>query len=81
MVEHGPENTFSTVSGTSFSAPSLTGFSIMVMLDDKSIDTRDELVDKICEYCVDLGDEGKDEKYGYGLPVYHKEFCSDIPEI
>lgn len=72
MMEYGPENTISSVSGTSFSAPALTGFSIMVMLDDKSVDTRDELAEKLRGYCVDLGELGRDDKYGYGLPVYYK---------
>lgn len=72
MIEHGPENTMRCVSGTSFSAPAITAFSVMVMMDDESIDTRDELVNKIKEYCVDLGEPGKDNEYGYGLPVYHK---------
>ena len=72
MMEYGPENIMSPVSGTSFSAPALTGFSIMVMLDDESVDTRDELVEKLRGYCVDLGESGRDDKYGYGLPVYYK---------
>ena len=79
IMTYGPENKMASISGTSFSAPSLTGFAILSMLDDNNIDTTAELISHISKYCEDLGSTGKDYIYGYGLPVY-KELEEPEPE-
>ncbi|MBQ2873628.1 MAG: S8 family serine peptidase [Bacilli bacterium] len=72
ILTGGPNNEMAYVNGTSFSAPAITGFSILSMLDDVSIDTKEDLTAHLISYCEDLGQEGKDDLYGYGLPIYEK---------
>jgi hypothetical protein len=57
-------------SGTSFSAPILAAFTANLM-SDHTYSSVDELYQEVVGYCEDLGAEGYDKYYGYGVPVYH----------
>ena len=61
------QNKYTTNSGTSFSAPYITA----VCANIKSINnsySKDEVYSIICDFAVDLGQEGYDNYYGNGLP-------------
>ena len=63
--EDGPK--FIRWSGTSFSAPYIAA----LCADLKSIDNRlskQEIYDTLCDFAVDLGDEGYDSSFGNGEP-------------
>ena len=70
------EYTQSMVSGTSFSTPIITAVTELAMLDDSKIKTRDEVIEYLKNISDDIGNDGKDAKYGYGLPVFRE---SDLP--
>lgn len=72
LLENGPEYKMAYVSGTSFSAPSLTGFSVLCMLENSGIHNKSDLTQYLLRYCEDLGSNGKDDYYGHGLPIYKK---------
>ena len=61
------EDKFMSSSGTSFSAPYISA----VCANIKSINndyTKDEVYSVICDFAQDLGEEGRDNYYGNGLP-------------
>lgn len=57
-------------SGTSFSAPFITSFIAELMLMN-DYETVPDIEKAVQYYCQDLGDEGYDNSYGWGLPVYY----------
>lgn len=56
---------FSLVDGTSFSAPIVTGVAALVAAKDSSLG-REQLREHLIHTADDLGEEGRDEWYGYG---------------
>lgn len=70
------------VNGTSFSAPIFAG--MLALVQDffitntgKKLD-HEHLLKFVKDYCQDLGDEGKDDNYGYGLFVLPNPDSIDI---
>lgn len=60
-----------TVNGTSFSAAFISAGAAMMRLDHPEYSV-DDIQEKIKSVCIDLGDEGFDKYYGYGLPIFSK---------
>ena len=70
------ENKYGTNSGTSFSAPYITA----LCADVKSLKntlSKDDVCTVLKEFSVDLGQEGYDVYYGYGLPVLSNMVYTD----
>ena len=61
------------INGTSFSAPLFASMVALIQcyfLQTKGKKlTNEELIDYLIQNCVDMGDEGRDDKYGHGLLV------------
>ena len=54
--------------GTSFSAPFLNGM-IALLLQRYGDFNQEQCIEILKSLCIDLGEKGKDVKYGWGLPV------------
>lgn len=70
-------NGYASMSGTSFACPAVAGVACLVksMFRDKGIElTPAEVRDSLKRMAYDVGPEGRDELYGYGIPVFAKEF-------
>lgn len=76
IVVNSVENQTAIASGTSFSSPAIAGYAALNMLEDANVDSYDTVVKKMKSKCEDLGESGRDNLYGYGMPVYYP----DIPE-
>ncbi len=61
-----PNNDYDYFSGTSMSTPHVTGTAALVMYYDSSL-TAAQVRSKMQLTALDLGDVGRDVKYGYGL--------------
>ena len=57
-------------SGTSFAAPIVTAIAALCKGIDKELN-HDEFVEILTTTCIDLGAEGKDDYFGYGLVDVH----------
>lgn len=70
-------NVSGTVSktGTSIATPYVASVAALLKAGNKSL-SNDEIVSKISEMCVDLGEKGPDIYYGNGCPVF-----SEVDEI
>ena len=73
----GYEESIVTGSGTSYAAPLVSG-AIALMLSLNSSLSINEVRTLLHETCTDLGDEGKDPIFGYGL-LNIPELLSKIP--
>lgn len=60
---------FTTKSGTSMATPHITAALANLRLYYPELDNTGA-VERLKEYCTDLGDTGKDDKYGYGFPQF-----------
>ncbi|MFH2027733.1 MAG: S8 family peptidase, partial [Nanoarchaeota archaeon] len=60
------DNDYSLFSGTSFAAPHVAGVAALLKSWNNSL-TNSEIRFKLRNDALDLGDEGKDDYYGYGL--------------
>lgn len=61
------ESSYRSWSGTSFSSPYIAA----LCADIKSLDTemsKDDVYETLCDFAVDLGDEGRDKYCGNGMP-------------
>lgn len=58
---------YGTYSGTSFSAPYITALCADIKSMNKGL-TKNEVYQILCDFSVDMGDEGKDIYYGNGVP-------------
>ena len=54
-------------SGTSMAAPHITAALAYIKLRDKDLSVQGACLE-LMRYCKDLGEQGRDEKYGYGYP-------------
>ncbi len=66
-----------TANGTSFSAAYITAGAAMLKLEHPEY-TADKVQETIKSICVDLGAEGKDKYYGYGLPDFKRLIPSSV---
>lgn len=61
------EAAYVTNSGTSFAAPCISGLLALAKAQEPDA-APEELTQALCDSAVDLGDEGWDSSYGWGLP-------------
>jgi len=70
-------NSYGSLSGTSFSAPQVTGIAALILSSHK--DTNKEtpitfppkdIYNHLKKICLDVGPTGWDQEYGFGLPIY-----------
>ncbi|UCD91884.1 MAG: S8 family serine peptidase [Methanobacteriota archaeon] len=61
-----PNNDYDYYSGTSMSTPHVSGTAALVMIEYPSM-TASQVRQKLASSARDLGDAGRDSKYGYGL--------------
>ena len=59
-------NGYASVSGTSFAAPHVAGVAALIKAYNQSL-TNEQIRGKLQNDALDLGEEGKDGYYGYGL--------------
>lgn len=64
------------MNGTSMAAPHISAFAAMLKLETPSL-TPSEIEQKLAVSCVDLGEEGWDLYYGWGIP----DFTDIIPSV
>jgi len=70
--------TYAKLSGTSFSAPYLSGMAALILSDhrnregDTPINHPEDLREHIRKISMDLGPDGFDTDYGYGKPIFGK---------
>lgn len=60
-----PSNRYAALSGTSMASPHVAALAAMIRSVNPSL-SNEEVMDIIRETALDLGEEGKDEYYGYG---------------
>ena len=70
-------STVSKWSGISYSSAEIVSAIALIKTYHKDY-TILEVYNELRNYCVDLGDEGKDEKYGYGYPNFAGLTISDL---
>jgi len=72
-------NGYSKLSGTSMASPAMAGIVALIIADEfkdtGKLLTLDEVTTKLKKIAFDVGDEGFDEVYGHGIPVFvqHEE--------
>ena len=71
---------YCTKSGTSIDAPDLSAACAMIRLYNEDAD-NETTINVLKELSVDLGDVGKDKKYGYGLVVFRDGIIPNAEEI
>lgn len=62
-------NDYSSLEGTSMATPHITGI-IVLIISSKGASDLDSIKNKLISYCVDLGDQGYDDCFGFGLPAF-----------
>ena len=68
-------NGYASMSGTSFSAPVISGIACLVkaIFRAKGMElSPDEIRDRMRKIAYDVGPSGRDDLYGYGIPVFTK---------
>lgn len=68
-------NGYATMSGTSFSCPAVAGVGCLIAAKFKARGMRltpDEIRQRIRKISYDVGPAGRDDMYGYGIPVFTK---------
>jgi len=77
-------NGYAKLSGTSMASPALTGVATRILADEYKDHQKwlspDELVDKMKKIAFDVGEDGFDEIYGHGIPVFSNESGPSDPE-
>ena len=77
-------NSYATMSGTSFSCPAVASVGCLIAAKFKARGVRltpEEIRTRIKKIAYDVGPEGRDSEFGYGIPVFTKECDTDIIEI
>lgn len=65
------------MNGTSMAAPHISALAAMLKLETPSL-TSSEIEQKLAVSCVDLGEEGWDLYYGWGIPAF-TDILSSVP--
>jgi len=79
-------NLYSKMSGTSFSAPQISGIAALILASHRKtpgstpINNPDNLREHIRKISIDLGEKGHDVYFGDGLPVFGKIYQED-PQV
>jgi len=69
-------NGYATMSGTSFSCPAVAGVGCLIAAKFKAKGIRlspEEIRGRLRKIAYDVGPEGKDDMFGYGIPIFTKE--------
>lgn len=80
IVTTYPGDSYSLVSGTSFSAPHVSAALALLLSHDPAV-SYEEAVHRLENSATDLGDEGKDIYYGHGLLDMHALLTEDMVKI
>jgi len=70
------DNGYATLSGTSFSAPVVTGIIALIISEHRSRGIKmspEEVRQHLKEIAYDVGAEGRDNETGWGVPVFTKD--------
>lgn len=70
------DNGYATLSGTSFSAPVVTGIIALIISEHRSRGIKmspEEVRQHLKEIAYDVGAEGRDDETGWGVPVFTKD--------
>jgi subtilisin family serine protease len=72
-------NSYSNMSGTSFSSPQVAGIAALIISEHRNnpdkntpLTSPTDVREHIRKICIDLGPTGWDNEYGFGLPVFGK---------
>jgi len=71
VADYKSSNSYWGYSGTSFSCPYIAAASALLKLENSSI-SRSNVVSKLANISVDVGNSGKDKYFGYGYPKFIK---------
>lgn len=70
-------NSYASMSGTSFSCPAVAAVGALIQSDFKKRTglflKPDDLRDELRKIAYDVGPEGRDEEFGWGIPVFRKD--------
>lgn len=77
IVTYDADGMEKTVSGTSFATAFITSGIAMILSEHPEFSV-DELTDTMKSVCLDLGEKGFDNYYGYGLPQFNKLIPTSI---
>ena len=80
IVTTSPDDTYSLVSGTSFSAPHVSAALALLLSHDSTV-SYEETIHRLENSAIDLGEEGKDIYYGHGLLDLQALLIDDIVKI
>ncbi len=80
IVTTSPDDTYSLVSGTSFSAPHVSAALALLLSHDSTV-SYEEAIHRLENSAIDLGDEGEDIYYGHGLLDMHALLTEDMVKI
>jgi len=76
-------NSYATMSGTSFSCPAVAAVGCLIAAKFKAKGIRltpEEIRNRIKKIAYDVGPEGKDDLFGYGIPVFTKDCSAEVVE-
>lgn len=79
IIGYGADGNKKILSGTSMSAAFVSACAALVRLENPGY-TSSKVQEKIKESCTDLGDEGFDVYYGYGLPDMTRIVADTTPD-
>ncbi|EOC99555.1 S8 family peptidase [Caldisalinibacter kiritimatiensis] len=75
-----PDERYLYMSGTSMATPFVSGYVALILAGNNNL-TVEQVTDILAESSIDLGDEGNDEYFGYGLVDGERIFNTPILDI
>ena len=78
IVSTFTNNSYASLSGTSMSCPQIAGIVALLLSEHRGdqtgkrtpINNVKDVIEHLKKICIDLGPDGFDKEYGFGLPVY-----------